>query len=229
MLEINSLSFSYIKGEPVLSEISLKIDKYDSLALIGANGSGKTTLFLMLTGLYKFQGNIILNGGQLNLIEKKELRKKIGIVFQNADEQLFMPTVYEELELSLAQHFGVADEKKIDELLKIFNLEKIKYRKVEHLSAGEKKKTALASVLIYEPEILLLDEPTAFLDLKGCSELQRIINTLKITKIISTHNYLFAKDCCNKALLMKHGRAIAFDELSKVINNDLLLAEAEII
>ncbi|MBP7652417.1 ABC transporter ATP-binding protein [Candidatus Dependentiae bacterium] len=231
MLEIKSLYFSYDKPENgyVLKNIDFAIDKEDSLALIGANGSGKTTLFLMLTGLYKFKGDIIIDKLNLKKYDEKVLRKKIGIIFQNADEQLFMPTVYDELKLSLAQHYGFLDESKIDYYLKCFNIESLKFRKIENLSAGEKKKVALVSILIYSPDILLLDEPTAFLDLKGCSELIRIINEQKITKIISTHNYFFAKECCNKALLLKKGEICAFDELDKIISDKELLSKAEII
>ncbi|HPN31858.1 MAG TPA: ABC transporter ATP-binding protein [bacterium] len=229
MLELKSLSFSYDGCEAVLKNINFQINKYDSLALIGANGSGKTTLFLTLSGLYKYGGKIFLNKTELKDYKPKVLRKKIGMIFQNVEEQLFMPTVYDELKLSLVQHYGAADEEKINYYLQCFNIEHLKNRKIENLSAGEKKKTALVSILIYSPDILLLDEPTAFLDLKGCAELLRIINEQKITKIISTHNYHFAKECCGKTLILKKGETFAFGDTGNIINNADLLRNAEII
>lgn len=229
MLELKSLSFSYNGNETVLKNINFRINKYDSLALIGANGSGKTTLFLTLSGLYKYGGEIFLDKIELKDYKPKTLRKKIGMIFQNVEEQLFMPTVYDELKLSLVQHYGTVDDEKIDYYLKCFNIGHLKNKKIENLSAGEKKKTALVSILIYSPDILLLDEPTAFLDLKGCAELLRIINEQKITKIISTHNYHFAKECCNKALILKNGESFAFGESLDIINDSVLLKKAEII
>lgn len=229
MLTIKELTFSYNNKENVLHNINLEIINNESVALIGANGSGKTSVLLTLTGLYKYKGGIYLNKTEIRDIKRKEIKNLIGIVFQNVDEQLFMPTVYEELRLSMQQKFNIVDEEKIDYCLKKFNLEELKYKEPHNLSAGEKKKVALLSVLIYEPKLLLLDEPTTDLDLKGCNELINIINSLNMTKIISTHNYFFAEKCCSTSIILKKGKVFFKGKTMKIVRDNQILKESNII
>lgn len=229
MLEIKNLNFSYDKKTKALNDVNIKISSNESVALIGANGSGKTSLLITLTGLYKYEGEIYLDGKEIKKIKRKEIKNQIGIVFQNVDEQLFMPTVYEELKLSMYQKFKYVDNNLIDEYLNKFNILELKNKEPHHLSAGEKKKVALISVLIYEPKLLLLDEPTTDLDLKGCNELVKIINNLNLTKIISTHNYFFAEKCCKNAIILKKGKIYKEGTLSSIVKNEKLLQKALII
>ena len=229
MIKIDRLTFSYSRNEPALSDITVAFGENESTALIGANGSGKTTLLLMLTGMYRYQGVICYRDRDLRTIPARDWKTKIGVMFQNPDHQLFMPTVYDELKLSLIQRYGAADEDKITRMLERFGIGHLRRKAPHKLSTGEKKKVALSSVLIHEPEILLFDEPTANLDLKGVRELADTLNSLPMTKIIATHHYEFAGKCCSKGVVLKNGAAVVCKSLPEITGDKDLLERSGII
>ncbi len=229
MIKLENVTFAYSRTEPALTGVTAVFEENASTALIGANGSGKTTLLLMLTGMYRYRGTIFYRGHDLRSMPSREWKKKIGVMFQNPDHQLFMPTVDEELKLSMVQRYGDWDDRKIVRMLERFGIGHLRHKAPHKLSTGEKKKVALSSVLIHEPEILLFDEPTANLDLKGIRELAEILNSFPMTKIIATHHYEFAEKCCSAGLVLQNGLVAAQKPLPEITGDADLLERCGVI
>ncbi|WP_371805250.1 energy-coupling factor ABC transporter ATP-binding protein [Candidatus Lokiarchaeum ossiferum] len=180
-IEIKNLSFSFIPGQTILKDISFSIPKGESVAVMGANGSGKSTLFLcMLNLLSRFDGNIWIEKTEVNSKTQREIRKKVGIMFQNPNDQLFLPTVHQELEFGLV-NLGYDEQQvknRIEETIAELKLEALIQKKTFHLSYGEKKKIAFATIYAMDPDIFLLDEPFANLDPRSKSDLISILHGL---------------------------------------------------
>ena len=217
-IEAIDIWFSYIKGVHVLQGANLKADYGEIVVLLGPTGSGKTTLLLILSGLLKPQkGRVLLDGRSLfNQLPKA--RRRIGVVFQNPDDQLFNPTVYDEIAYSL-RTLGMA-EKQIRERVKqvaaMLGIEHLLERQPYRLSMGEKRLVALASILVYEPQIIVLDEPTTFLD-DTCT--RRVICTLLTLRdsgkaiIIATHDVELALWLADKICVLEKGRTKCYNAL----------------
>jgi cobalt/nickel transport system ATP-binding protein len=229
MIKIENLSFSFDSAKNILKNINLEIEQHSSTALLGANGSGKTSLLFTIAGIYKFKGKIKFDGFSLKNGSKKELRDKIGVIFQNPDDQLFMPSVKEELSLTLLQKYNNVDQTKINKMLEKFQVGHLKESAPHQLSEGEKKKVALCSALIGNPEILILDEPTSHLDVRGKKEFIKTINSIEKTKIIATHDLPFARKCCERAVVLENGRITARGKFEEVISNEKQLKKAGLI
>ena len=180
-IEIKNLSFGFIPGQTILKNLSLSIQKGESVAVMGANGSGKSTLFLcMLNLLSRFEGQILIEDIDVNSKNQREIRKKVGIMFQNPNDQLFLPTVHQELEFGLV-NLGYSEQQvkdRIKETITELKLETLMQKKTFHLSYGEKKKIAFATIYAMDPDIFLLDEPFANLDPRSKSDLISILQGL---------------------------------------------------
>ncbi|MHC1635346.1 MAG: energy-coupling factor ABC transporter ATP-binding protein [Candidatus Methanospirareceae archaeon] len=177
----------------MLEDVTVSVEEGEIVTVLGPNGAGKTTLFLNLVGILRGEGEIKLFGKKIEDYSRKELVKTIGMVFQNPDDQLFMPTVFDDVAFGLI-NIGIEKEevvRKVNKVLAKFGLEEYKGRYPHHLSFGEKKKIAIASVICAEPKILLLDEPTANLDPVSREELMGVIRDLNddgTTILIATHD-----------------------------------------
>ena len=211
-LDVDGVSFTYPDGHAVLREVSLSVDAGERVALLGPNGAGKTTLALHLNGVLELQSGSITVGG-LNLDDQhlNEIRRRVGLVFQNADDQLFMPTVHEDVAFGPA-NLGLSrdeQEQKAAGALEAVDAVDLQQRAPHHLSGGEKRRVAMATVLSMDPEILVLDEPTGGLDPTGRRELAQLLGSLTHTQLIITHDLPFALELCPRSLVFSDGEVVA--------------------
>jgi cobalt/nickel transport system ATP-binding protein len=220
IVDVRDLSYRHPDGSRALDGVSLQLTEGESLVLFGPNGSGKTTLLLHLNGTLQGAGEIRVADLPLNKQTIPEIRKRVGIVFQDADEQLFMPTVLEDTmfgPLNLGWPHKQAEEKAILALQKVGIADHLLQKPPFHLSAGEKRRVALAGVLAMEPQILLLDEPTTSLDPPGQKTLLDILRSLPQSKIIATHDINFARALAARAVFLQDGRLVADGEVDEII------------
>ena len=204
MLQVQHLSIHYTPSIPVLEDISFTVQSGESVAIIGANGSGKTSLLLALTGLIPSEGIIKLDDLELTQKTLKQIRQKIGFVFQNPDDQLFCSSVYDDFAFGL-QNMGLSApeiEERVEEYLSRFELKAKSAQCAQNLSGGEKRLSALGTVLVMQPEILLLDEPTSFLDRNARLQLESALHSLEQTRLIVTHDIHFAARMCQRVILL---------------------------
>lgn len=235
MIEVQNLHFTYPSGVEALRGISLKIDDGEFVAIMGENGAGKTTLVKHFNGLLKpTKGRVIVNGIETTKVSVATLARKVGFVFQNPDHQLFAETVEEEISFAL-KNFGFSPEvieKRVTWALNLLGL--TQYRKTSPfmLSGGERKRVALASVLAWDPEILILDEPTIGQDYQQKENLRQFIMQLRTqgkTVLVVTHDVEFVAECNPRVLLMRSGKLIADGEARKVLTDPEILAQSSII
>jgi len=227
IIQIENLNFDYPDRKEVLKNINLKIMDGEDVAVIGKNGAGKSTLLLHMIGILNGNGIIRIFGKGLKKENLYEIRKRIGFIFQNPDDQLFMPTIFDDISFG-PLNFGFSEEetkKRVSEVLKIVGLDNYALRKPHHLSMGEKKRAAIATVLVLEPEVIIFDEPTLSLDPNGRRSLIEFIKRLKSTKIIATHDLEMALEICKRVILMKNGRIIVDGEINKILGDQKLMNE----
>jgi len=227
MIEFKDVSFSYEKSNPVIKNLSFKIEKGESVGLIGANGAGKSTIMKLLLGLVFGEGTILIDGLEMNKDNLSEIRKKLGFVLQNSDNQMFMPTVFEDM-MFAPLNYGMSKEdaeRKVDLILERLNLSYLKNRYNHKISGGEKRMAAIATILAMEPEAVLMDEPTSALDPYNRRIVINTINEMEETKIITSHDLDMILDTCNRVILISGGTLIA-DGPSEVILKDKELLEA---
>ena len=212
LIEVHGLHYRYDDGTTALTGVDFQLNPGESVALMGPNGSGKTTFVLHLNGLLAGEGKVEVCGLRVQNKHLAAIRRKVGMVFQNSDDQLFMPTVLEDVAFGL-RNAGV--EQEAAEARALAALEAAGMppatagRAPYHLSAGEKKRVAIAGVLAMDPEILVLDEPTTFLDPPAQRSLAAWLSQLPQAKLIVTHNMSFAAALCNRAVFFKNGRIVA--------------------
>ena len=217
MLEVKNIKYSYNKDYQALKGVSLKVEKGEMVALLGKNGAGKSTLFLHLNGIYEpDEGQVFIDGEELKYDKKSLLkfRQKVGIVFQNPDDQIFAPTVEEDvafgpLNLKLPME---EVQKRVTESLARVGMSGFEKKAPHHLSGGQKKRVAIAGILAMKPEIMVLDEPTAGLDpqgVRGLSKLLKELNEEGITIIISTHEVDLVPNYAKKVFVMVDGLLVA--------------------
>ena len=217
MLEVKNIKYSYTKDYQALKGVSLKVEKGEMVALLGKNGAGKSTLFLHLNGIYEpDEGQVFIDGEELKYDKKSLLkfRQKVGIVFQNPDDQIFAPTVEEDvafgpLNLKLPME---EVQKRVTESLARVGMSGFEKKAPHHLSGGQKKRVAIAGILAMKPEIMVLDEPTAGLDpqgVRGLSKLLKELNEEGITIIISTHEVDLVPNYAKKVFVLVDGLLVA--------------------
>ena len=221
-IQFDHVSYSYPDETSALSDLTFSVNRNERIALFGPNGSGKSTMFLTLLGFLSPQsGSIRINGQELNKESLEEIRSKIGLVFQNPDDQLFCPTIYDDVEFGPWNNGIEKDERKriVESTLREIGLWHMRDRAPHHLSWGEKRRAALATVFSMKPEILLLDEPTAYLDPPSTRDLFTLLDRYDGTMIIATHNHLLARELCQRVMIMIDGR-ISFDGNMKNVLSD---------
>ena len=219
IVEVRGLSYRYPDGTQALTGIDFTLAAGECVALLGANGSGKTTFVLHLNGLLTGQGRVEVCGLHLTSATADQVRSKVGLVFQDSDEQLFMPTVLEDVAFGPPnQGFGSEEavaraRKQLERVGMTHALGKAPY----HLSAGEKKRVAIAGVLAMEPEILVLDEPTTFLDPPAQRELVHLLHELPQAKVLVTHNVPFARALAARAVFFEKGRVAGQGSVDEIV------------
>jgi len=237
--EVTDLHYSY-HDAPALNGFDLAIEKGERIALLGANGSGKSTLMRLLDGLYfATKGRVSVFGTALSEQGMQDdetafaFRRRVGFVFQNPDVQLFCPTVFDEVAFGPLQ-LGLSKEEvmeRVSAALKEFSIEHLKDRSPFRLSGGEKKRVALASVLILDPEILLLDEPTAALDPKSTSDVVDFLvqcRGSKRTVITATHDLDIVEDIADRCIVMQSGRVVASGNPADILRDVELLTRTHL-
>ena len=227
-IEVNHLSFAYGKSEEVISDMNFTAVGDETIGIIGANGVGKSTLLKLLVGLLlEYSGTIKVNDCLVCKKTVAQIRKQVGYVFQDADSQLFMPTVYEELAFS-PRHYGYDEgtvAERVKETLQMVDKEALVHKPIHQLSGGEKRLIALATVLVMQPEFILLDEPSTMLDPRNRRNLIEVLNAIKGLKIIASHDLDMIWDTCDRILLIGGGRVIK-EGRAEVILTDGTLLEA---
>jgi len=225
MLKLNHVTVVYPDKTKAIDDIDLTINTGESIALIGENGAGKTTLLLAIIGILETEkGMIEIDGIQLCKKTINEIRKRTGLIFQNPDDQLFMPLIYDDVAFGCRNSGMPEDTVKtiVDETLNQLNISNLGGRSPLKLSGGEKRLAAIAAVLAMNPSILMFDEPTAFLDPKAKRSLIEILKKLHHTKIIATHDITFAAKVCDRIIILKNGKIAADGTLSILHNNELM-------
>ena len=225
MLEFRNVSFSYEPGTPVIDDLSFHIRKGETVGLIGANGAGKSTIMKLMLGLLPAQGEILVEGMPVTKQNLSVIRQKIGFVLQDSDNQMFMPTVYEDMIFG-PRNYGLTREEadaRVDRVLKELGLESLKYRHNHKISGGEKRMAAIATILAMEPEMIVMDEPSTALDPVNRRTVISTINSRKETKLIASHDLDMILDTCQRVILLNHGRIVADGEAETILRDQALL------
>ena len=232
MLEIKNLNYSYPDGKEALKDINIKIDNNETIAIVGANGAGKSTLIKTIVGIFlTTKGDIIVDGEKVTKKTLSSIRKKVGVVFQNPDDQLFMNKVYDDIAFGPRNYNFTEEEvkEKVERVMKNLDIEKLSERSPNNLSGGEKRKVAIATVLSMEPSIILFDEPTSFLDAKGKRMLIETLKNINTTKIIATHDLDMVKDICERVIVLKEGKIMADGNPKEVFSDIDFMEKCELI
>jgi cobalt/nickel transport system ATP-binding protein len=227
-LQINDLNFSYPDGYEALKNINLEINKGATLGVLGPNGAGKTTFILHLNGILgNLDDSIYINNLSINEDNLKKIREKVGIVFQDPDDQLFMPTVLEDVMFG-PKNFGYTNEEAESKAIEA--LEKVKMKEFlnkppHHLSFGQKRKVAIASVIAINPELIVLDEPSSNLDPASRRELIEILKNLDVTIILVTHDLPMALEICDESIILNNGEIKTRDKTYSILTNEEIMKE----
>ncbi|MBI3821500.1 MAG: energy-coupling factor ABC transporter ATP-binding protein [Planctomycetes bacterium] len=226
-IEFQDLSFTYPDGKQALHDLSLQAAAGDTIGLVGPNGAGKTTLFLCLAGILAPQKGTIRVAGldPRNAADRKRLPAHVGIIFQNSDDQLFSSTIADDVAFGPLNLGLPAEEvrRRVAEALGRVGLTGFDERVPFHLSGGEKRRAAIAGVLAMRPEILLLDEPSMFLDPRGRRELIRLLNELTVTKVIASHDLEMILDSCRRVAVLDQGKLVATGAADEVLRDSALM------
>jgi cobalt/nickel transport system ATP-binding protein len=227
VIEIKNLTFTYPDGHKGLSGVGLVVGNGESVAVIGPNGAGKSTLLLHLIGILRGNSTVKICGLTMEEKNLKEIRKKVGLVFQDPEDQLFSLNVFDDVAFGPI-NLGLTEsdvKQHVTQALLWVNMSGYEERSPHHLSVGEKKRIAIATVLSLDPEILVIDEPTSNLDPRSKWSLAELLNTLPITKIVATHDLELVRALCHRTVVMDEGK-IAADGKTEDILNDIPLLRA---
>ena len=225
MIEFKNVSFCYEKEHPVLNNMSFSIEKGEAVGLIGANGAGKSSMLKVLLGLLPHEGEILVNGIPLCKQNLSEIRRILGFVLQNSDNQMFMPTVYDDMMFGLL-NYGMSKEDaehRVDAVLEQLDLTQLKNKYNHKISGGEKRMAAIATVLAMEPEVIIMDEPSVSLDPYNRRAVINVINSLTQTKIIASHDLDMIMETCRRVILISDGQIIASGAAMEILRNKELL------
>jgi cobalt transport protein ATP-binding subunit len=225
LLEINNLKFSYPDGHQALNGISLQLQAGQKVALVGPNGSGKSTLMLNIIGIFNGEGERNVSGLPISEDNLPLIRSRVGIVFQNPDDQLFSPTVFEDVAFG-PLHMGFSEEetkKRVTEALAMVNMSEYIDRLSYHLSMGEKKRVAIATVLSMQPDLIILDEPSAGLDPRSRRSLINLLNELPQTLLVATHDLLLVREILPRMIILDQGKVVADAPTSQLLKDTALL------
>ena len=225
MIQFENVSFSYDSANPVVQNLSFTIQKGETVGLIGANGAGKSTIMKLLLGLIRGQGEITVDDLPLNKQNIPAIRQKIGFVLQDSDNQMFMPTVYEDMIFG-PRNYGLSKEeteRRVDDVLNRLGLSELKHRYNHKISGGEKRMAAIATILAMEPEMILMDEPSTALDPVNRRTVINTIRCLPQTKLIASHDLDMILDTCQRVILLSHGNIVADGDAEAILRDKALL------
>jgi len=224
-IEVRNLSFSYPDGTRALRNVSFVIGRGEKVGIVGPNGSGKSTLLLHLNGILRGKGEVSILGKVINKANLKEVRRDVGLVFQEPDDQLFSPTVFDDVAFGpLNQELATEEvRRRVKEALQHVGLEGYENRSPHHLSYGEKKRISIATALSYKPEILALDEPTSNTDPKNRRRLINLLKGLDKTIVIASHDLDLVFDVCSRCLIINQGEIRAEGKTEELLTNYRLL------
>jgi len=226
LVEARDLWFAYPDGQSALEGVSFTIHHGESVAVIGGNGAGKSTLLLHLNGvLTPGRGEVRIGGLPITRDKLAEVRRSVGMIFQDADDQLFMPTVFDDVAFGLAQQ-GLTPtevEKHVMRALETVGAVHLRSRPPYRLSGGEKRAVAIAGVLVMQPTILVMDEPSSGLDPAGRRRLIKLLAGLEHARIVATHDLELVLDLCSRVLVMNHGRIEAAGSPAEIFADTNLL------
>lgn len=233
VLRVEQLAFAYPDGRQALFGVDLEVRAGERVALLGRNGAGKTTLALHLVGVAGAPaggtgaGRVVVGGVPLTRATLAEVRRRVGIVFQDTDDQLFMPTVRDDVAFGPANLglSGDALRARVDRTLDVVGLRDLADRAPHHLSLGQRRRAALATTLAMEPDVLVLDEPTGDLDPAGRRELADVLAALPVTLLVITHDLPYALQLCERSVLMDAGRVVADGPTRELLADDALLRD----
>ena len=226
-VEVRSLSYAYPDGHAALHGVDLRIAPGERVAVLGPNGAGKTTLALHLNGILTPQaGSVSVDGLDVVRRNLKEVRRRVGVVFQDPDDQLFMTSVGDDVAFGPA-NLGLSGPElraRVDAALAAVRMSEARERPPHHLSFGERRRVALATVLAMDPTVLVLDEPTSNLDPAGRRELADVLARIPVTLVMITHDLPYALQLCERSVVMDAGRIVA-DEPTRALLADRELLE----
>ncbi len=226
-ISVVDLGFAYPDGTRALDAVSFEVGHGEAIAVVGANGAGKSTLLMHLNGLLTpAEGAVDIGGTPVTKGTLADIRRTVGMVFQDPDDQLFMPTVAEDVGFG-PLNLGLPPEdvaRRVDEALARVDATRLRDRPPYHLSGGEKRAVAIATVLAMEPAILVMDEPSAGLDPRARRRVISLLRSFEHTRILATHDLDLAADLCERTIVMAGGQIVADGPTREILTNDELLA-----
>jgi cobalt/nickel transport system ATP-binding protein len=227
-VRLTRLTYTYHDGSKALDGIDLDVEKGERMALVGPSGAGKSTLLLHLNGILGGHGTVRILGRTINDKDLRQIRKDVGLVFQDPNDQLFCPTVYEDIAFG-PLNLSVPEQDiphLVEKALRDVDLEQsIRHRSSHHLSYGERKRVALATVLVMQPSILALDEPTSNLDPRTRRHLIELMSGLSATLVVATHDLELVLSLCPRTVLLDRGKVWANGETRKILSDARLMEE----
>ncbi len=230
MIRIKDWTVAYPDGTVAIDHITADIKEGEHVALIGANGAGKSTLLLSMVGVLPGKGSVEIAGTALQRENFQEIRRKTGVVFQNPDDQLFLPTVFDNIAFG-PRNLGLDEttvQCRVEDRLRLLQIESLRDKAAMKLSGGEKRMAAMATVLAMKPSVMLFDEPTAFLDPKARRNLIHVLQKLPHTMLIATHDLTFAAQVCSRSILLKRGKILAEGASGELLYDVTKMEEAEV-
>ncbi|GIG65294.1 energy-coupling factor ABC transporter ATP-binding protein [Phytomonospora endophytica] len=226
VLSLSGVRYTYPDGREALHGVDLSVGEGERVALLGPNGAGKTTLVLHLNGILSGEGEVAVGGLPVVKENLTEIRRRVGVVFQDPDDQLFMPTVAEDVAFGPANLGlrGAELDARVGEALAAVGMSEHRDRAPHHLSFGQRRRVAVATVLAMRPQILVMDEPSSNLDPAARRELAEILLGLDVTLLMVTHDLPYALQLCQRALILDAGRIVADGPARELLGDDELLA-----
>ncbi len=228
-IEVTDLRYCYHDGTEALRGVSFRVASGECVALLGPNGSGKSTLLLHLNGILPedtpANGAVKILGEPIGKGNLEQIRRQVGLLFQDPDDQLFCPTVHEDVAFG-PQQIGLGTDEikaRVHQALARTGLADFGHRATHHLSHGEKRRVCLAGVLACEPGVLVLDEPTSDLDPRGRREFKSLLRQVPATKLIATHDLELAVELCSRAIVLDHGSVVADGPVMELLNDEALM------
>ncbi|MGB3484320.1 MAG: ABC transporter ATP-binding protein [Mycobacterium sp.] len=225
-VRVTGVTYTYPDGHTALAGVDLSVAAGERVALLGPNGAGKTTLMLHLNGvLTAASGTVEISGIMLARKTLHDIRRRVGLVFQDPDDQLFMPTLAQDVAFGPA-NFGVRGAElaqRVERALATVGMAELAQRNPAHLSGGQRRRAALAAVLACEPDVLVLDEPSANLDPVARRRLAETLQTVGATMLLVTHDLPYAAQLCDRAVVIDDGRVVADGEVNSILSDSALL------